>query len=112
MMSDYASSQNGAETNSRPNTPPTVRVKDIEGVVTVTGATETVGLYGPQLRLILADGRKTYIPATSGLAKGLAGGKLKVPLQVSAQKGYGPKGPYTFLGLAPRTKQAHPTTTE
>jgi hypothetical protein len=112
MMSESASNQNGAEPTPRPNTTPTVRVKDIEGVVTVTGATETVGMYGPQLRLILADGRKTYIPATSGLAKGLSGGKLKVPLQVSAQRGYGAKGPYVFLGLAPRTKQAKQTTIE
>ena len=59
-----------------------VKAKDV-GRVTIIGATETEGLYGPQLRLRTEGGQTIYIPTTSGLAKGIMSGKLTFPLVVS-----------------------------
>ena len=81
-----------------------VKAKDV-GRATIIGATETEGLYGPQLRLRTEGGQTIYIPTTSGLAKGIMSGKLTFPLVVSTQRGYGPNGPYSFLGLAPRAQK-------
>jgi hypothetical protein len=69
------------------------------GEDTVTGATEAAGRFGPQLRLVLESKRVVFVPAKSGIAKGLLGGKLKLPVKVVSAKGISSNGPYSFLAL-------------
>lgn len=87
-----------------PTEKPTLKPKDVLGkTFKVTGARSTVGKYGPQLRLQLEGGHSTYIKDTSGIAKGLKSGKLKVPINIKAVEAFGEKGMYVAWDLAPRT---------
>ena len=75
------------------------------GSAVIVSAIETAGKYGPQLRLRTEDGRTVFVSTKSWLAKVIIGGKLTLPVKVSTQRGYGPNGPYVFLGLAPRAQK-------
>jgi hypothetical protein len=65
----------------------------MDSVVIATSAKSVAGTYGPQLALRLKDGRVAYISTKSGIAKGLASGKLSMPLRLTGTTVYGK--PYT-----------------
>ncbi len=71
-------------------------------VYEVVTARNVPGKFGEQVKLSIKGGRQVYIRATSGIAKGLASGKLKMPLRITVTTAYGEKGPYPTVTLAPK----------
>jgi hypothetical protein len=75
-------------------------------VYEVVGARSVTGKFGPQMALQAKGGKTLYVSGKSGIAKGLASGKLRpsmaTPLRITASTAYGAKGPFQTWALAPR----------
>jgi hypothetical protein len=73
-------------------------------VIIVKSARTAAGKFGPQVAMRTEDGHVAYVSAKSGIAKGLASQKLKVPLRLTAETAYGDKGAFAVWALAPRAQ--------
>jgi len=103
-VSDNGESGANESANERPT------LKAIESrmglVFDVVSGTEITGTYGPQVKLQVRGGKVIYVNGKSGIAKGLASGKLtpsmEKPLRLTVVRKFGAKGPYLTWALAPR----------
>jgi len=75
-------------------------------VFEAVSGTEVTGKFGMQVKLQVRGNKVIYVNAKSGIAKGLANGKLmpsmERPLRLTVVRKFGAKGPYLTWALAPR----------